>query len=133
RGLARNQERLSDPRPAQDVRPRSAARTAGMFLRSQARGQDRRDRGLVGRLAASRFVSQSDRKREPRYCVAAGRRRLASQATGAYGSQQLGCFQRFRQANGEGSETAAVLRGQGESILGRRSALELVDLENALP
>ena len=49
------------------------------------------------------------------------------------GSQQLGCVQRFRQANGEGSETAAVLRGQGESILGRRSALELVDLESALP
>src|SRR5208283_3783821 len=88
---------------------------------------------LVGRLAASRFVSRSDRKREPRYCVAAGRSRLASQATGAYGSQQLGCFQKFRQANGEGSETAAVLRGQGESILGRRSALELVDLESALP
>ena len=52
RGLAGNQERLSDPRPAQDIRPRSPARTAGMFLRSQARGQDRRDRGLVGRRAA---------------------------------------------------------------------------------
>ena len=38
-----------DPRPADRLRRGSSARTTGVFLRSQARGQDRRDRGLVGR------------------------------------------------------------------------------------
>ena len=46
---------------ADDIRGRSPARTARMLLRSKTRRQDRRDRGVVGRRAASRFVPRSDR------------------------------------------------------------------------
>ena len=46
-------ERVLDSRLPHDLRPGSAAGAAGLFLRPQARGEDRRDRGVVGGLGAA--------------------------------------------------------------------------------
>ena len=54
KGLERVEERLSHPGLADDLRPRSAAGAARVFLRPQACGQGRRDPGVVGRRGGAR-------------------------------------------------------------------------------